>query len=40
MDVTKLGIGSHLAMQAALFATTVLAAAIMLPAVKRLTPRG
>jgi hypothetical protein len=40
MDSSKLSFGGQLAMQAALFATTVLGATIMLPAVKRLTPRG
>jgi hypothetical protein len=40
MDSSKLSFGGQLAMQAALFAATVLCAAIMLPALKRLTPRG
>jgi hypothetical protein len=40
MDSSKLSFGGQLAIQAALFATTVLGATIMLPAVKRLTPRG
>ena len=40
MDPTKIGLGQQLLVQAVLFAATVLGAAIMLPAVKRLTPRG
>lgn len=40
MDTATTSFLDQLAMQAALFVGTVLAAVIMLPAVKRLTPRG
>jgi hypothetical protein len=40
MDSSKLGLGGQLGLQAAVFVVVVLGAVIMLPAVKRLTPRG
>jgi hypothetical protein len=40
MDPAKTRFVDQLTMQAVLFAGSVLAAVIMLPAVKRLTPRG
>jgi hypothetical protein len=40
MDSSKLGLGGQLGLQAAVFGVVVLGAVIMLPAVKRLTPRG